>query len=142
MAVSDCTIRFKCFVCLAESICKIRFSSCTADAGCRIDYDRILVDKMILKERSKSDQGACGIASRVCYELCCLKCFPVEFGDSVNRFIKEFRIRMSKLIRFLVSSKILISEVSAVIDYLCACLKEFGNDLCRNAVGKSCDNKI
>ena len=49
---------------------------------------------------------------------------------------------MSKLIRLFICSKILISEVSAVIYYLCACLKELGNDLCGYSVRECCDDKI
>ena len=92
---------------------------------------------MILKERCQSNERACRIASGICNELGCLKVISVELRDSVNRFCEELRIRVGKLIGLLISSKILISEVTAVVYNLCACLEEFGYDLCGYSVGSA-----
>ena len=51
-------------------------------------------------------------------------------------------MRMLKLIGLCVSSKILITEVAAVVYYAAACFDKLGHYLRRYAVGQSCDDKI
>ena len=98
VSVTCYSVRLEALIEFTERVLELLLTSRAGYSGCSIDDDACLLDESCLKERRECENGACGVAAGVGYQLRIFDLFPVKLGESVDRSLKEFRMGMIELI--------------------------------------------